>query len=287
MTSYSKKVTVTSFLIFSRDLKVGDTGADVMALQRLLNESEGTTVAKSGPGSRGQETSYFGPATRSAVARFQQKYSKEVLYPAGLIVPSGIVGKLTRQKMNELMGAKNLVVIGQSVSSSSSSFISTTTKSKIIPVVSGVLPTVVQPDGMVTISGSNFDRYSNTVKLKYGILEQIIQNVPSRDGKTLIVQYSAPGPSSVDLNQIKATPGDILAAVQESIKGKNFPMDRLTNPYKGIHNLSELDAIMKKSGHSIADLQDPYMVIVSNANGISKQTNIIVKGMRRITFDAN
>ena len=55
---------------FTRDLTVGSTGADVKALQQWLNAS-GYAVAQSGVGSAGNETMYFGPATKKAVAAFQ------------------------------------------------------------------------------------------------------------------------------------------------------------------------------------------------------------------------
>ncbi|MFA6432197.1 MAG: peptidoglycan-binding domain-containing protein, partial [Candidatus Paceibacterota bacterium] len=49
---------------------LGSTGADVKALQVFLN-TKGFTVAQIGPGSKGQETSFFGPATMRALAQFQ------------------------------------------------------------------------------------------------------------------------------------------------------------------------------------------------------------------------
>lgn len=57
---------------FSRDLEFGAVGEDVRALQKMLN-AHGYTVAASGPGSHGQETTYFGPATQRAVIAFQVK----------------------------------------------------------------------------------------------------------------------------------------------------------------------------------------------------------------------
>jgi hypothetical protein len=74
-------------LVLSRNLTIGMTGDDVRALQQLLN-ARGFTVAVSGAGSPGNETSYFGPATRAAVARLQA---------AGNIAPAvGYVGPITR-----------------------------------------------------------------------------------------------------------------------------------------------------------------------------------------------
>lgn len=56
---------------FSRDLKVGSTGADVLILQRILNSDRRTLVAVDGPGSRGLESNYFGVGTREALKKFQ------------------------------------------------------------------------------------------------------------------------------------------------------------------------------------------------------------------------
>jgi len=55
---------------FDRDLEVGSTGDDVVALQVYLN-AHGYTLASSGPGSPGNETSRFGGLTRAALAKFQ------------------------------------------------------------------------------------------------------------------------------------------------------------------------------------------------------------------------
>ncbi len=82
---------------FSANLTVGSTGADVMALQKLLNSDSATQVAASGAGSPGNETSYFGPATRAAVIKFQTKY--------GISPTSGYFGPLTRAKASSMGGS--------------------------------------------------------------------------------------------------------------------------------------------------------------------------------------
>ncbi len=53
-----------------RSLTLGSQGEDVRALQKYLNE-RGYLVAKTGPGSPGKESDYFGSLTRIALARFQ------------------------------------------------------------------------------------------------------------------------------------------------------------------------------------------------------------------------
>lgn len=51
-------------------LSLGSSGAQVVALQEMLNGS-GYVIAQSGPGSPGQESTNFGPQTLAAVRRFQ------------------------------------------------------------------------------------------------------------------------------------------------------------------------------------------------------------------------
>lgn len=70
-----------------RDLTQGVTGEDVRSLQKLLN-AKGYLVAASGSGSVGNETTYFGPATKAAVIKFQ--------IDRGIQPALGYVGPLTR-----------------------------------------------------------------------------------------------------------------------------------------------------------------------------------------------
>lgn len=87
---------------FSRNLKIGLYGDDVRQLQILLNSNPNTLVSQFGAGSPGQETGYFGPATRRAVISFQEMYSLETLSPVGLTRGTGFVGPLTINKLNSL-----------------------------------------------------------------------------------------------------------------------------------------------------------------------------------------
>ncbi|MEK7579142.1 MAG: hypothetical protein AAB460_01235 [Patescibacteria group bacterium] len=82
-----------------RDLRMGDTGEDVRALQVLLNTNTQTQVAFSGVGSPGYETDYFGPLTDTAVRRYQEVYAQEILYPLGLTTGTGFFGRQTRLHM--------------------------------------------------------------------------------------------------------------------------------------------------------------------------------------------
>jgi len=58
--------------LFTRDMKKGNYGSAVMALQQYLN-GVGMYVAIVGPGSTGQETEYFGPLTEQALMKFQKE----------------------------------------------------------------------------------------------------------------------------------------------------------------------------------------------------------------------
>jgi peptidoglycan hydrolase-like protein with peptidoglycan-binding domain len=78
--------------VFNRTLSLGSTGEDVRQLQIFLN-NKGYTIASSGPGSKGNESSYFGNATKKALARYQ---ADNKIYPS-----AGIFGPLTRSFVNK------------------------------------------------------------------------------------------------------------------------------------------------------------------------------------------
>ncbi|MBI3631472.1 MAG: hypothetical protein HY219_01220 [Candidatus Staskawiczbacteria bacterium] len=57
-------------ITFSRNLRIGSTGADVKCFQTLMNV-HGYQLATTGAGSPGNETTYFGPKTLGAVQKLQ------------------------------------------------------------------------------------------------------------------------------------------------------------------------------------------------------------------------
>ncbi len=80
---------------FTQNLTIGSTGNEVMQLQKFLN-AKGYTVAASGAGSLGNESSYFGTLTQSALAKYQA---------ANGVVPSvGYFGVLSRASVHSMMG---------------------------------------------------------------------------------------------------------------------------------------------------------------------------------------
>jgi len=84
---------MASCYTFSTNLTAGQTSTSVWNLQKVLNSSSDTMVASVGAGSPGSETSYFGPATKRAVKKFQAKYG---------IPATGFVGPLTRGQLNTM-----------------------------------------------------------------------------------------------------------------------------------------------------------------------------------------
>lgn len=74
----------------TQNLELDDVGEDVRTLQKLLNKA-GFTVSSSGPGSPGNETALFGPATQAALIKYQKAHN--------LNPPIGFYGPLTRAQL--------------------------------------------------------------------------------------------------------------------------------------------------------------------------------------------
>lgn len=89
---------------FNTNMKYGDSGSEVSALQHalqlqsLFSASDSETVG-----------SFFGTNTYSAVVKFQEKYRSEILTPQGLTKGTGTVATGTRSKLNKLYGCSSIV----------------------------------------------------------------------------------------------------------------------------------------------------------------------------------
>jgi peptidoglycan hydrolase-like protein with peptidoglycan-binding domain len=166
---------------FSRNLKLGDQGEDVRQLQIILNQDQATTVTLSGAGSKA-------------------KYQAEVLIPAGLTVPSGFVGALTRAKMASLSGISGLGTIltgsgsGSSAVASKSPTVPASTQAAQAkkPLITAISPTKAPAGTIITITGEGFLPTGNTVYTGYDR-----QTVTSSDGKTITFIFNPPFASGV------------------------------------------------------------------------------------------
>lgn len=82
-------------VLFKKDLQKGDSGKDIESLQSCLARDPQIYP-------EGKISGEFGEQTKQAVTRFQEKYRKEILEPAGVENGTGIVSKKTREKLNEI-----------------------------------------------------------------------------------------------------------------------------------------------------------------------------------------
>ncbi len=89
---------------FTSTLKTGSKGYAVRGLQFALIH-EGFAIAAS-------EFGMFGSDTLAAVNAFQQKYARDILKDGG--APTGLVGKMTRAKLNSLYGCDVANAMGMS-----------------------------------------------------------------------------------------------------------------------------------------------------------------------------
>ncbi len=97
LNAYTKTVSIsastTDRYIFTKDLSLGVRDFEVFKLQQFLNQ-KGFLVASTGLGSKGNETTYFGLATRNALKIFQK---------ASKVSPiNGFFGPVTRGRVNEM-----------------------------------------------------------------------------------------------------------------------------------------------------------------------------------------
>ncbi len=179
---FSQSVTTDTFAatgdIFQRNLKLGDTvSPDVAYLQYILNTNSSTAVSATGAGSPGQLTNYFGAKTESAVKRFQELYRDEILVPAGLPNPTGIVGSMTRTKLNQIAFEKNITTataIGVSTGSNTTTSTATGGPTDTSPITYApgtksfinLFSTYKAFAGqMMSIYGANFHPTKNTIYL--------------------------------------------------------------------------------------------------------------------------
>lgn len=154
---------------FTKTLSIGDQSGDVFELQKYLNSNSSTQVSTEGPGSPGNESSYFGEKTKQAVIKLQNLYASVILYPLGLVTGSGYVGP----------GTLNFLNINQNKTS-----INISNNQSNLPTVESVTPEILSGKTKVTIIGSNFSE-NNTVIIGFES-KDAYKNIKSTDNGTKI-----------------------------------------------------------------------------------------------------
>ena len=81
--------------VWDKDLKLGSSGEEVRTLQKVLI-NEGVWEVEVGA------TGYFGPITKTALAKFQEKYSQDILRPFDLESGTGYFGSKTKAYLERL-----------------------------------------------------------------------------------------------------------------------------------------------------------------------------------------
>lgn len=93
-------ITVGTFYVFTKNLKLYDSGSEVKKLQHFLN-THGFAVASTGSGSLGNETNFFGHLTIRTLIKFQNVHADRILIPLGLSMGTGYFGPSTRTFVNK------------------------------------------------------------------------------------------------------------------------------------------------------------------------------------------
>ena len=205
-------MSAASGYVFTKTLKVGSKGADVWNLQKVLNSSADTQVALTGAGSPGMETSTFGPATKAAVIKFQNKYASDILAPVGLTKGTGTVGASTRAKLNELTSTVVTVPVTPvtPTNPNNGNVPPVTTTGGAITVTQGVSPAGNFPAGasQVPVLVLNFTA-GNTPVTVTGInvyrgglsSDNDINNVYLKDGATVVASNLGIGSGKITFSQ--------------------------------------------------------------------------------------
>lgn len=147
---------------FIRALYVGMRGEDVRELQKFLNTDNETRVAGTGFGSPGNETDYFGIATKQALIKFQEKYRMDVLEPFGLTSGTGFLGARTREKISALIVSTKSITISTPIVTLPKEAVATSAgKGEVIVMFPSQYSG--KPGTMISIAGAGFTATDNII----------------------------------------------------------------------------------------------------------------------------
>lgn len=221
---------------FTRILSLGMRGSDVRELQKILNADKDTRIADIGSGSPGNETDYFGPATRRALVKFQEKYREDILTSSKLASGTGIFGAKTREKVHTLFG-------GALVASKSNTTTIATAVAEGEVIVMFPSQYSGKPGTMITISGAGFtddntiyfgqthavikavSSYGQSITLRVpaiqkGVYSLFVKNShgeSNKDAFFVVTDGVTPEPKIDNVEPVKVTRGKVI-----TVKGSGF-----------------------------------------------------------------
>ncbi len=174
--------------LFTQDMYNGLDSEQVRMLQILLNSDSRTVVKLTGPGSQGNETTYFGNATQNAVERFQIIYKSVILEPLGFSNPTGIIGARSRSVLNQILdNTKNN--LPSSTETTSLDITTTTASTTPLSITTASVPSAtVETSYSGTIQGIGGNESYNWVVL-YGSLPS---GITARSGVCVTSPCKAP-----------------------------------------------------------------------------------------------
>lgn len=242
---------VSAATLLTKNLSFGMNDKEVIELQKFLNSYPDTKISDSGNGSPGLETDYFGTKTKNAVIKFQNKYAKEVLVPAGLSSGNGFVGKLTRAKINALKS-------GPKPSTTTTSQ-NTSIVIPQVPVIKSIGPTLLSDGGVLTIKGTGFSA-TNTIFLSIEPPNKYI-NIPSTASGT-----------EITLNINTDLGASIMSSLKENLS--NIPTEAHPKIIENILRGFRLSNDQPETGEK--SMLVPAIVRVENVNGRSNDAAITV-----------
>ena len=225
---------------FTRTLIPGMRGKDVRALQQFLNTNNETRVAETGAGSPGNETDYFGSATKRALIKFQEKYRSDILVPTNLTRGTGIFGERTRAKVVAVKTIAQKTAVSPNLPAISTT--GTTTA-----------PSQQNPD-KVTPAGGN----PNLTNLEYSISE--IKKI----GKIQGVNDAELAAVESSIREVMATSTDLTkqfletANISRKHAAKHFPSPRVTLSIKNIVASFLTRLGIAKTAHAIVVAPSPF-----------------------------
>jgi len=206
--------------MFTKDLKMGDTDAEVLLLQKFLNEDPDTMVATTGAGSPGNETTYFGQKTKTAVIKLQNKHYGEVLAPNGLATGTGYFGPSTRAMVNNMKKTAG----GSGTQTTGVSSATTIPRGPVAGLgekvkIESLEPTHGKSGTQVTIRGVGMAKTAN--RIIFG--SQAAYNAASTDGKTLVFSADSPVSFPKETGLPVASSTYIMENFND-LKTKDFPI---------------------------------------------------------------